>query len=65
MEEDFVVDDDGLGYADTGVEEWDQKHYYSDEDEPSGKETKTKKKSVVSSATSSKIQDMFRKSSVS
>jgi DNA polymerase alpha subunit A len=34
QEDDFVVDDDGLGYADYGQEEWDDPaEYYSDEEE--------------------------------
>ncbi|KAK5959750.1 DNA-directed DNA polymerase alpha catalytic subunit POL1 PWA37_003117 [Arxiozyma heterogenica] len=33
LQDDFVVDDDGVGYADRGVEDdWQNEHYYSSED---------------------------------
>lgn len=43
MNDDFIVDDDGEGYVDNGVDEWDDStrpQYYSDEEE----ETTTKKR---------------------
>lgn len=45
-EEDFVIDDDGLGYADYGQEEWDERHdseYESDEDDKKRKRKKDRK----------------------
>lgn len=34
LKDDFVVDDNGEGYVDNGVDEWDTKHnYYSDDDD--------------------------------
>ncbi|CEP63900.1 DNA-directed DNA polymerase alpha catalytic subunit POL1 LALA0_S09e05006g [Lachancea lanzarotensis] len=44
LKDDFVVDDDGVGYVDRGVDEWDdryrQKEYYSSEDEDDGTNAK-------------------------
>ncbi|SCU81681.1 LAFA_0C06524g1_1 [Lachancea sp. 'fantastica'] len=41
LKDDFVVDDDGVGYVDRGVDEWDDRyrereHYSSEEDEDEG-----------------------------
>lgn len=50
MADDFIVDDDGLGYQDNGIDEWDNStrpNYYSDESEGEGEDSgsKAKKKS--------------------
>ncbi len=46
QEEDFVIDDDGLGYADYGQEEWDERRdseYESEEDDKKRKRKKDRK----------------------
>ncbi|SGZ50084.1 CIC11C00000002055 [Sungouiella intermedia] len=43
MNDDFIVDDNGEGYVDNGVDEWDDStrpNYYSDEEEPARKKKK-------------------------
>lgn len=43
MNDDFIVDDNGEGYVDNGVDEWDdatRPNYYSDEEEPVRKKKK-------------------------
>lgn len=44
MGDDFVVDDNGLGYADNGRYEWESEHDYGSEDE----EQHTSKRSMIS-----------------
>ncbi|SCV03736.1 LAME_0H12816g1_1 [Lachancea meyersii CBS 8951] len=48
LKDDFVVDDDGLGYVDRGVDEWDdryrQKGYYTSEEEDENSKTGSKAK---------------------
>lgn len=44
MNDDFIVDDNGEGYVDNGVDEWDdttRPNYYSDEEEPAKKRKKS------------------------
>lgn len=44
MNDDFIVDDNGEGYVDNGVDEWDdttRPNYYSDEEEPQRKRKKS------------------------
>ncbi|KAI9146599.1 DNA polymerase alpha subunit p180 N terminal-domain-containing protein [Paraphysoderma sedebokerense] len=43
-EDDFVVDDDGSGYADLGFDDWNTKQYYSDDDEDTKKGRKNPEK---------------------
>jgi DNA polymerase alpha subunit A len=46
MEDDFVVDDNGEGYVDNGVDYWETKHnYYSDDEESDGQSRRKSKKS--------------------
>lgn len=46
MEDDFVVDDNGEGYVDTGIDYWEEKHnYYSDEESDRESTRKKPKKS--------------------
>lgn len=43
MNDDFIVDDNGEGYVDNGVDEWDDStrpNYYSDDEEPARKKKK-------------------------
>lgn len=45
MADDFIVDDDGLGYQDNGIDEWDNStrpNYYSDESEGEGEDSGSK-----------------------
>jgi hypothetical protein len=54
-EEDFVVDDDGMGYADYGVEDWDnggENNYSDDSDED---RHATQRRSASSGKDSSKV----------
>ncbi|CCH41857.1 DNA polymerase alpha subunit A [Wickerhamomyces ciferrii] len=47
LKDDFVIDDNGEGYVDTGADEWDGKgrhHYYSSEDEQMDQKPKKKQK---------------------
>lgn len=45
LEDDFVVDDNGEGYVDTGAYEWEDGHnYYSDEDDEELRSKPSKKK---------------------
>lgn len=38
--DDFVVDDDGIGYADNGQDDWERREAYSDEETPNGRHGK-------------------------
>lgn len=65
LKDDFVIDDNGEGYVDTGVDEWDSKnrHAYSDEeDEVSNPKKKKKAAPVVKK--SAQINNFFKQSAV-
>lgn len=53
-QDDFVVDDDGLGYADYGQEEWDDNNNNSQDDSQDDETVKRKKKK------SKTIKDMLK-----
>jgi len=43
-EDDFVIDDDGKGYVDTGAYEWDQTHYGSSDEEEQKRTSSAKRR---------------------
>lgn len=53
QQDDFVVDDDGMGYADHGLDDWDEKHRDADEesDEEHAHRRKTKTSQGISCST--------------
>lgn len=58
MEDDFVVDDDGEGYVDTGADEWDDStrpNYDSDDNKP-----QRKRKAAAKVAKSAQISSFFK-----
>lgn len=58
--DDFVVDDNGEGYADTGEYEWEGGHnYYSDEDVPAKEKPKKKQKTGPTKANKD-VTQLFR-----
>lgn len=64
MNDDFIVDDNGEGYVDNGVDEWDDStrpNYYSDEEEDEGSSKKRKKKQQkpVKVAKTAQINNFF------
>ncbi|KAK6459207.1 DNA-directed DNA polymerase alpha [Scheffersomyces xylosifermentans] len=70
MNDDFIVDDDGEGYVDNGVDEWDDStrpQYYSDEevDDRSGKKRKSKNRNLKPTkvAKVAQISNFFKPSS--
>lgn len=67
MNDDFIVDDDGEGYVDNGVDEWDDSSrpkYYSDDEEQNGAGSKSKRKrpekKPAKVAKTSQINNFFR-----
>lgn len=68
-QDDFVVDDNGLGYADNGMDDWQQNNYDSEDEEPEhrskarGKSTKLSKKTEEVPA-NDKISKYLSKSSL-
>jgi hypothetical protein len=59
--DDFVVDDNGEGYADTGEYEWEGGHnYYSDEDEPVKEKPKKKQKTAAPTKPNKDVTQLFR-----
>lgn len=62
LKDDFVIDDNGQGYVDTGADEWDNRgrHHYSSEDEQFEESHTKKKKKVKKSAP---INNFFKPSS--
>lgn len=54
-EDDFIVDDDGQGYLDTGAEIWDEPQYFSETEEPGSQEMKENVKKEKDKAPKSKI----------
>lgn len=58
LQDDFVVDDDGLGYVDRGIEE--QQEYYSDEYSDVEENTRQKKKKVPSKNGANQISNLLR-----
>jgi len=53
LKDDFVIDDNGDGYVDTGVDEWDNKgrhRYYSSEEDEEENNSKKKKQKVKKTA---------------
>lgn len=65
MNDDFIVDDDGEGYVDNGVDEWDERtrpNYYSDDDNEDigGKKRKRKDKKPQKVTKTSKINNFFK-----
>lgn len=64
MNDDFIVDDNGEGYVDNGVDEWDdatRPNYYSDEEEEavSSKKRKKKQQKPVKVAKTAQINNFF------
>ncbi|KAK9455248.1 hypothetical protein V1511DRAFT_499890 [Dipodascopsis uninucleata] len=70
LNDDFVVDDDGLGYADTGVDDWDRRseeRYYYSEDEETERQSKRSKKSknrVEASKQKNKLDKFLSKGAI-
>ncbi|CUM65230.1 uncharacterized protein PRCAT00002861001 [Priceomyces carsonii] len=68
MNDDFIVDDDGEGYVDNGVDEWDERSrpaYYSDEEEveDSSKGNKKRSKKRIQKVTkTAQISNYFKPS---
>ncbi|CAL9727805.1 DNA polymerase alpha catalytic subunit A [Monosporozyma unispora] len=65
LQDDFVIDDDGVGYVDRGVE--DEEPYYSSDNEDfttSKKENKSKKKDVNAISQMLRLQQQQRKKTV-
>lgn len=65
INDDFIVDDDGEGYVDNGVDEWDDRtrpNYYSDEEDEivDGKKRKKKERKPVKVSKTSKINNFFK-----
>ncbi|KAK6205518.1 DNA-directed DNA polymerase alpha [Scheffersomyces amazonensis] len=65
MNDDFIVDDDGEGYVDTGADEWDastRPNYYSDDDDDqvSNKKRKHKHHQPVKVTKTAKISNFFK-----
>lgn len=64
MNDDFIVDDDGEGYVDNGVDEWDDstrpQYYSEDEEEENGKKRKKNQKKPVKVAKTSEINNFFK-----
>ena len=66
MNDDFIVDDDGEGYVDNGVDEWDDStrpNYYSDEeveDNEGSKKRKRQQKKPIKTAKTSQINNFFK-----
>ncbi|CCE63655.1 hypothetical protein TPHA_0F01710 [Tetrapisispora phaffii CBS 4417] len=61
LQDDFVVDDDGLGYVDRGVgDDWDNRdEYYTDEEDIVGNQKNSKKKPLTEKDTKS-IENIIR-----
>ncbi|RCK58160.1 DNA polymerase alpha catalytic subunit A [Candida viswanathii] len=62
MNDDFIVDDNGEGYVDTGADEWDdasRPNYYSDE-EVSDKKRRKKDEKAVKVPKTSQIRNFFK-----
>lgn len=64
MNDDFIVDDDGEGYVDNGVDEWDDStrpQYYSDEEDglDAKKRSRTKKHKAVKVTKTAQISNFF------
>lgn len=64
MNDDFIVDDNGEGYVDNGVDEWDDstrpKYYSDEEEEGTGKKRKKNQKKPVKVAKTSEINNFFK-----
>jgi DNA polymerase alpha subunit A len=66
MNDDFIVDDDGEGYVDNGVDEWDDStrpKYYSDEEEDTQKKRKRKDQKPLKVAKTAQINSFFKPTS--
>lgn len=63
LKDDFIVDDNGEGYVDNGVDEWDdatRPNYYSDEEETTSKHrTKRPAKKIAKVSTTASINNFF------
>lgn len=62
MNDDFIVDDNGEGYVDNGVDEWDdatRPNYYSEEEEDDGPAKKKKKTKKVAKVSKTAAIDSF------
>ncbi|ONH68414.1 DNA polymerase alpha catalytic subunit A [Cyberlindnera fabianii] len=64
LKDDFVIDDNGEGYVDTGVDEWDGKRhsYSSDEEEFNTNKTSKKSKKQIPVKKSAPINSFFKTS---
>lgn len=62
MEDDFVVDDDGEGYVDTGADEWDDatRPNYDSDDEDKPQQQRKRKKATKVAKSSSHISNFFK-----
>lgn len=62
MNDDFIVDDNGEGYVDNGVDEWDdatRPNYYSDEEEPRKRKRDKPAKKVAKVSKTAEINSFF------
>lgn len=65
MNDDFIVDDNGEGYVDNGLDEWDDStrpNYYSDEEEEAQGKKRKKTKKPVKIAKTAQISHYFQSS---
>lgn len=66
LKDDFIIDDNGEGYVDTGADEWDgkEKYYDSSEEENTTSKQKAKKKIVKKAQAAAPINNFFKPSTV-
>ncbi|ODV79516.1 uncharacterized protein CANTADRAFT_26410 [Suhomyces tanzawaensis NRRL Y-17324] len=63
MNDDFIVDDDGEGYVDNGVDEWDDStrpNYYSDEEDTAIGSKRARKHKPIKAAKTAQINNFFK-----